>query len=295
MHPHPRYTLSVRALELSCKSFERGSHDFEFATGIVQVGRTSIANHAMAGRCPERHQHGPSCVAVPYEYLLMHDDDLEVTPECRAGNPMDAWHAMMEADPTIGIIGAIYLRESPVMPNVTVPHPQYPEELCHVLFGMPAEPFEVGAIATGFMMVRVSAMNEIRLREEDEGAPPMFRFPVVRTRWDMAAVMGEDYDFCVRMRAAGYRVLADPRFPTVHHKPTGPLGFEHGAWEHGWTQDPIGSANRARDLRAACGENALRMEKIGNFTVLDHTAQRQVDAKAWRGRKAAHPVSIKAA
>src|SRR6185295_9343513 len=96
-HPHPMYVASARRVELTCKSFERRIEDFLFAAGPVQMARTTIAEHA---------------IKDGYDYLLMHDDDLIVD----AGsdhNPLDVWHELFKSDPTIGVIGAVYLREKP--------------------------------------------------------------------------------------------------------------------------------------------------------------------------------------
>lgn len=286
-HPHPSYVLSMRALEMATKTFgDRGSVDFQFGVGPVQMARTELATHAMDGNCPERHRHTQGCQRIPYDYIVQHDDDLEVSPESPAGNPIDVWHGMMEADPTIGMIGAVYLRESPVIPNVTVEHPKHPGELCHIVYGLPSEPFECGAVGTGLFMARVSMLRELAEKETEDGSPPLFRFSYPQSEWGICARTGEDYDFCMRVRALGYKVIADPRFPTIHHKPSRPLMFEHGEWERSWQENTIAAANQTRDLRAAIGPRAIKLVRYGRYVVLDHTEQRARDGEALAKRRA---------
>ena len=206
-HPKPRYVSSMRILELTCRSFgERGLSDYLTACAPVQMARSRIAEAAVNGK---------------YEFCFMHDDDVFVGPNHPVkdltdgwllhGNPLDAWHTLMKDHPDVGVIGGVYMREEPFMPNVAIPHPDYPEELCHAVAGFPDRPVEVGAIGTGFMLVRVEVFQRLFDIEDADGAPPMFRFPLTPTRWGTLSETGEDYDFCRRVRGAGYRVFADPR------------------------------------------------------------------------------------
>jgi hypothetical protein len=280
------------AVRLDCKTFEHGIPDFAWATGPVQMARTRIAEIAMDGRCWKEHDHArdaKACVREPYDFVLMHDDDLVVTPQAIHGsngircNPLDVWHDLFDANPKLGAIGACYMLERPMKPNVVVPHPRYPEELCHVVCGLPPAPIEVGGVATGFMMIRVSVLRELDAAEEDDGGPPMFRFPMRQTRWGTIETTGEDYDFCRRVRAIGYQVVADPRWQTTHLKERGQLVYDQEQWEKAWSGGVI-PAHLAAEYKEQLHPD-FAWANIGGMLCLDHTPIREKDAKAWRQRQ----------
>ena len=181
-HPTVGYVISQRAVELACRSFGvRHARDFQFAKGPVQMARSEIARQTISGRCHVEHKCPPDkagCTVDRYDFVIMHDDDLAVFPQGEF-NPLDEWLAIFEADPAVGIIGALYMRTSPLLVNLTVPHPRHPSELCHVIHGIPAQPFEAGAIATGFMMIRREVFEALGEQIDAAGGGPMFRFPVV--------------------------------------------------------------------------------------------------------------------
>lgn len=269
-HPHPGFVTSMRALEMSCRTFGRETRDFEFAAGPVQMARSTIAEHA---------------IDRGYDYLLMHDDDLVVNPvSALAGNPIDEMHETFKQNPDAGVIGAVYLRERPQIPTVVMSHPEYPEENCHAVHGFPPAPMDVSGIGTGFMMIRVSALRE--LREKEDGAHALFRFPFNRTRWGLVNHTGEDYDFCARMRGIGYRVLADARFETCHLKEAGPLMYRQADWEAAWTPGALGLEERAHALRASCQPHIALMQ-IGSMLCLDHVPQLKFEASEKADRKVA--------
>lgn len=263
----------MRALELTCKAFERRVEDHKFTSGPVQMARSFAANAAIEGG---------------YDFVVMHDDDLVVDPGGPAGNPIDAWAEVMAAHPDVGMIGAVYLREKPQIPTVVLPHPQHPAELCHVVAGFPFKPLNVGGVGTGFVMIRVSALAAIAAIEDQEeapapfrgGSPPLFRFDFRRTEWGQMAEVGEDYEFCIRMRAAGFKVLADPRVDTIHLKDSGPLRFNWHDWETAWTEQVEA---RATALRAQLAPE-MTLANINDTLCIDHVPQRIADAAAWRAR-----------
>jgi len=249
-HPTVAYCKSLHDMELTCKTFERTAADMVFTVGPVQMARSKIAEQT---------------VEEKYDFVVMHDDDLLVQCLGESGNPLDAFHELFEKHPDVGIIGAVYLRERPNMPTVTMPHPEFPEELCHIVAGMPYAPFEVAAVGTGFMMVRRQVFEA--LHEEGRG---MFRFSHRKTRWGTVSEVGEDYDFCVRARAKGWRVLADPRFGTVHFKDQ-PHKFEWHDWEAAWQDDAPGIQDRAKEMRTAVGPGPKFLQLTGGLVVIDHT------------------------
>jgi len=260
-HPHPAFVASARTIELTCRSFERNVHDFLFAAGPVQMARSTIAEHA---------------INDGYDYLLMHDDDLVVNPSSKVGNPLDVWHDVFYREKDVGVIGAVYLRESPMIPAVVMSHPDYPEENCHVVSGLPPAPMAVSGIATGFMMIRVSALRE--LRDKEDGAHTLFRFTFNMTRWGIVNNTGEDYDFCARMRANGYKVLADARFDTCHIKESGRLAYNQAEWERSWDDNAPGIRERVQALRAQC-QPKMALKAINGTLCIDHTPQLAFEAE----------------
>lgn len=249
-HPTAAYCKSLRDIELTCTTFERTAADMVFTVGPVQMARSKIAEQTMEEK---------------YDFVVMHDDDLLVNCTGESGNPLDAFHELFEQYPKVGVIGAVYLRERPQMPTVVMPHPLYHEELCHVVSGMPYAPFEVAAIGTGFMMIRREVFEQ--LHEDGRG---MFRFDHRRTRWGTVSEVGEDYDFCQRARAAGWKVLADPRFGTVHFKDS-PLRFEWHDWEASWKDGAPDIKARAENLRSQVGPAPIFAQLTSGLVIVDHT------------------------
>ncbi len=287
-HPHPGYVVSVRDIEMSCATFERRPGDFQMASGPVQMARTTIAEAALNGSCRQRHDHaaggGAQCVLEPYDYLVMHDDDLVVNAAGPAGNPLDVWHKLFDEHPDVGVIGAVYLREKMETPTVVMSHPQFPEENCHVISGLPAAPFPVSGIGTGFMMIRVSALRA--LVDQEDGAHAIFRFPFNMTRWGIVNHTGEDYDFCARMRGAGYKVLADARFDTLHIKESGSLRFHHPEFEAQWMDGAPGVRERCENLRA-CLSKLMTIVEINGVMCVDHVPALKADAEVLERKRAA--------
>lgn len=189
------------------------------ATGPVQMARTQIAENFLA---------------TGSDYLVMHDDDLGVTPLGPVGNPLDEWVKLMEENPTVGLIGAVYLREVPRIPTLIKNDPDVPLNRLQPVAGWEHKPFEMDGIGTGFIMVRRQAMLD--LAADNDG--PMFRFPLTVGAHGQVEQLGEDYDFCFRLGAHGWKVIADPRIPTVHHKGQGHLVYEWNDWNQR-TMDPV--------------------------------------------------------
>jgi hypothetical protein len=259
-NPHAGYVLSVRALELTCTSYGvRQPKDFQIVQAPVQMARSKIGQHA---------------VDKDYDFVLMHDDDMAIAPQPNYGNALDVWHRIMDADPKVGVIGAVYMRERPVIPNVVIQHPQHSDELCHVVCGFPPGPVEVGAIGTGFMLIRTSVLRE--LLDLDDG--PLFRFHLRRTKWGNMAEVGEDYDFCQRVRKLGYKIIADPRVDTTHFKDRGPLVYQQARWEAAWGDGPGRDQAVFDELKEHCSP-AFRVIQANGFMVIDHVPQLEFEAK----------------
>jgi hypothetical protein len=248
-----------------------------FTTGPVQMARSAIVEMAMDG-FPDRK-------IGAYDFVIMHDDDLVIEADKTGvlGNPLDVWHDLFAKHPDVGVIGSVYLRESPQIPTVVMSHPDYPEENCHMVSGFGETPLSVAGIGTGFMMIRVSVLRALCEREPGY---PMFRFPIRPTRWGPVTASGEDYDFCSRVREAGYKVIADPRWRTRHIKDTGNLVFDRTEWEAKWADDAPGIQERCAELKARC-QPKMEFRVIRNTLCIDHVPQILSDAAADAAKKTA--------
>lgn len=299
-HPRVQWAQSMRALELGMHSFGvRGASDFVLTSGPVQMARCKIVEQVLKGTCQVAHDcratGGKECKFRPYDYVLMHDDDLSVWPWLEGGvNPLDEWHKMMQEHPEIGVIGAVYLRESMQIPNVVVKHGDR-NELCHVVARMPAQPFECAGIGTGFMLIRREVLERLTEIADDEGGMPVFRFGFRERTGGTMAEDGEDYDFCKRVTKAGWKIIADPRVSTIHIKETALLEYNWQDWEAGWSEpdgpdDAPGVARLQAKVDALKGQVAPMVDFAfarNGCLILDHNRQLEADQKAWHERQAA--------
>lgn len=288
-NPKMGYAVCLRAMEMGIRSFGvRALEDFAAVASPVQMARSQLALRALRGRCFKEHDHkadGCGCEAEPYDYLLMHDDDLMVAPTGPLGSPVDVWHKYMQENPDVGIIGAVYLREGLMVPNVVFAHPDDPQERCQAVAGFPQGVFECGGVGTGFMLISRACLETLADKCDADGGLPMFRFPMRRRREGMVVEDGEDYDFCKRAREAGFKVLADPRFDTVHIKASGQLTYNRDAWEHEWSQENPAHKDVVAALRAQSAPK-MKLAIHEGFLVLDHLEQIAEDSKEWRNRQA---------
>lgn len=299
-HPLPAFCASLRAIELTQTRFggisagkrhaHRGVEDLVFTTGPVQMARTAIARRMLdAG----------------YDYLVMHDDDTEIMVNGQAGNVLDRFLETMEAYPDVGMIGVTYLRENPQVPTLMIEQPGAGAdwEGRMVIGGFPFAPFEVWGIGTGFVMIRREALEDVAdLNDGNDGE--IFRFAPAQTPWGLQKVVGEDYDFCLRLHQCGWRVATDPRIATVHHKRSGRLEYEWGAW-HDMCAAPEGGITlhlpeNMRDAklvevpRTTLDGRAFNIVALDVYDVRkreyeDWAAGKEARAKARAARRAATP------
>lgn len=277
-HPHPSFVVSAHAT-ISGSQRCRDTAAYGFITGQpVQMARTQAAM---------------KCLSLDYDWLVMHDDDLELVVDGVAGNPLDAFLAVAECDPTIGIVGAVYLREKPLCPPINCYSRDGGDVRAMLVGGMPHAPFLVESVATGFVLIRAALLRQLY----EQGDGPLFRFPVRRNRWGMIEELGEDVDFSQRAWSLGWKVVADPRIPTIHYKASGPLRFEWNKWE---AQDQV-SIDVGPGMKVAklpCW--ALDTEKpphhpdqwvqqLKTLMAVDVTPARITEADAWKRRFAREP------
>jgi hypothetical protein len=141
------------------------------------------------------------------------------------------------------------------------------------------------------MLVRREVLEKLTEIADDEGGMPVFRFGFRKRGGGTMAEDGEDYDFCKRVTAIGYKVVADPRVATIHIKETGLLEYNWADWEAKWaepTDEKSAAALKATSEKLA-GQVAPLME-IGfaknGCMVLDHTKQLAADEAGWAERVA---------
>lgn len=260
-HPLLGYTMSVVDLCMtseimrgdSPRSWKKG--DFGYTSGPVQMSRSAIAMEFLKTDC---------------DYLLMHDDDLAVSPFGAAGNPIDVFVQHMDAHPDVGLIGAVYLRENPRVPLVNMWHPRWPQaegdlgEMVQAVCNFPAQPFDCAAIGTGFVMIRRAAMKAICARDGGNAGPP-FSFQIAKNRWGQTVETGEDFLFCQNLQRLGWKVQADPRFTTIHIKDSGRLTYDQADW------------GKVENFEIST-DPGTRIVHVGGITCLDVSEIRRRDA-----------------
>lgn len=211
----------MTAIRMGTKGFDHRVEDAVWTTGPVQMARCEIARKALDGG---------------YDYVLMHDDDLVVDHVGGSrGNPLDTFLALMQSDPKLGVVGAVYLRESPLVPTINMWHPDRqdtqdgPGEQVTAICNLPRAPFEVAGVGTGFMLIRAQVLRDI---DEMTGGIDPFLFWPYQSQYGMPTVIGEDFYFCWRAQQAGWKVIADPTVSTVHEKDiSGRLEFSQYKWD----------------------------------------------------------------
>lgn len=267
-HPHLGYVASAMASRMTQKRFRHDFGDFMFAAGPVQMARCHIAREV---------------IAKGYDYVLMHDDDLQIAMDADGGSPLDSFLGLMESDPKIGVIGAVYLREDPRCPTVNMWHPlakstqDAPGESVNAICNLPRGPFTCAGVGTGYMMIRAQVFRDIDTATG--GIEPFMFWPYV-SQWGAPSSMGEDYYFCWRAQQAGWKVIADPRFTTIHDKDaSGKLVYQQYEWD-----PPTGKPDLEHKINAPTGSKVITVDGI---SCLDVSDIRRKDGEAATARKAA--------
>jgi hypothetical protein len=172
------------------------------------------------------------------DFLVMQDDDLVVEGE----TALDGMVSLLQDDPTIGIVGAVYLKAQPRITTVSIAHPEYRDwrieivdgrpvdvapELCTVVRRIPSIPFQCDGVGTGFCVIRKECVEQMI----EKWGIPLWRMPVLRSRFGLNQPCTDDTDFCLRTARLGWKVIADPRPVTFHLKSIGHLCYIHDEWE----------------------------------------------------------------
>lgn len=124
-------------------------------------------------------------------YLMFIDADMVFPP--------DGVNRLVEQDKDI-IGGLYYRRQPPHLPTIN----QVDGDRLIVPRKFPKDkPFEVFALATGFMLINMKVFEKIK--------PPWFYFGNFHGR-----SMGEDVYFCRKAHDAGFKIWCDPTIPLGH-------------------------------------------------------------------------------
>lgn len=303
-HPLPPWVLSARAVErASSVHFE--AQDAVMMTGPVQYARSRIVDaflndqYTCSARCwssgfgltmtddDKCQACGADVTTYTHDYLLQHDDDLSVGPWCPIDGKatLDRWIGLFEEHPRLGVLGAVYLRESPVVPTIIMDSPHGGWDSTIAVGGWPDEPFLVRGVGTGFFMVRRECMQAVA--ESYEGGD-VFRFEHRNTPISRVLSVGEDYAFCERARALDWQVAADPCLATRHFKKTAVLEYDPRSWR-AKTQDAV------TPMRIDFGHPGARMIEVPTMTLnkeafnlcaVDTYECKLSEARAWATR---HP------
>lgn len=140
------------------------------------------------------------CQKFELDWCLMIDSDLTF-------HPMGAMKLIAQAvEMNLDIVGATYLRRTAPYTNLAKPKGNTQQRVQGLV--------EVDALPTGFLLIRMSVFEKLKR--------PYFRFTTVEEGSllpDYLAgmcendgaphVIGEDYDFCARARAAGVKIHLD--------------------------------------------------------------------------------------
>lgn len=267
-YPKPAFVNALSQIRMGQSLADHGPNDIMSAQAPVQMARTQLCVEAMKGG---------------YDFIVMHDDDLQIGA-CEAGNPIDNSVAIMRDHPDVGLVGALYMRESPTLPTFVMRDPRFEvTEAAQGICGIPSIPFDCWGIGFGWVCIRVEAIR--KLAELDDG--PIVRFSTFNDVAGVARELGEDYDFCARLHGVGYRVIADPRYKTDHWKRTGVLSYVHDDWEAACqsTENPI---------KVPAPEGS-KMIEINGITCLDITPFRFAEGEQRARERAEKAAASKAA
>jgi hypothetical protein len=133
-------------------------------------------------------------LALNSDVVLMCDDDMVLAP--------NAWVdlcAVLEADPSTALAGALYYSRDSFRPMVVDRWDEH-DTRSAVIPAFDCEPVAVDGVGFGCVAIRVSALRDL--------TPPYFPAHVfVERAAGRVRVCDEDYLFCARLRQAGHRVL----------------------------------------------------------------------------------------
>jgi N-acetylglucosaminyl-diphospho-decaprenol L-rhamnosyltransferase len=213
---------------------------------VVAAGFPEVVLHRQASNSGFAVANNLVLADVAAQYVLLLNPDTEITPDV-----LDHLLGEMDAQPDIGVIGCRLVTEDGTLDHAAkrrIPSPWTAVRYFALrAVGRTGTAYtapdvgeldvaDVDAVNGAFMLVRAEAIREVGLLD--------------RRFWMYA----EDLDWCVRMRAAGWRVVYDGRVTAVHVKG--------------------GSSGRARPLRL----NFHFHRSMALFYLKHQRANRLVDA-----------------
>lgn len=135
------------------------------------------------------------------DYYLLLNNDTEVTPGW-----LEALLREAEADPAVGLVGAkLLFPDGRIQHAGCIVEPREPRHLGYLAPGNTHnEPRDVDYVTFAAVLIKREVVEAIGFL--DEGYAPMYY---------------EDVDYCLRARAAGFRVRYAPASVIVHHEGTG--------------------------------------------------------------------------
>ena len=124
-------------------------------------------------------------------HLMFIDSDMQFPP--------DGINRLMAHD--LDVVAGLYFRRQP--PHLPTIHQKEGDKLMIPKTFPKDKPFEVYALATGFMLIKVEVLKNIK--------PPWFFFGDFHGH-----AMGEDVYFCNKVRQKGYKIWCDPTIELGH-------------------------------------------------------------------------------
>lgn len=180
------------------------------------------------------------------EILVMLDDDMVFNP-AHIYELVDVLVRVREKDPTVGAVGGLafisnHPRLETPLPNIWMPHPKKPYEMYHLSEFPESTLIEIGSTGGACVAIHrevlerfaakkvnpfhhVTKVDWLHLARRIQGVTPEEAAEMIReASWD-ADQYGEDMSFFLRVRDAGYKVLAHTGIIFDHSKTT-LLGLE---------------------------------------------------------------------
>ncbi|NBS92159.1 MAG: hypothetical protein EBS91_00020 [Betaproteobacteria bacterium] len=142
---------------------------------------------------------------IEYKKIFWIDSDIEWEPA--------DFLALYDSD--LDIVSGLYVLDTAGTVAANFPNDRgVPTRINKVEFMLHDKPVEVGGVGFGFLCVKHGVFESI----------PRPWFLIGRVQWspesEMRVNAGEDYSWCARAQAAGYKIWVDPAVKVKHHKET---------------------------------------------------------------------------
>lgn len=183
------------------------SMDTVFVKSLLQLGsdKTAIRHILHSGSLvyDSRNKLTSQCLELGADFVLWLDSDV-VFPPSLLDDLID------DMDGRDMVTGIYYMRRPPFKPTIfkTVKVGQSPDEATSEIYtDYPTDgPFEIDACGFGAVLMRTKVLADVANKYHDAFGP--------------IPGCGEDISFCLRARACGYKIYADPRLQVGHRAET---------------------------------------------------------------------------